>query len=107
MSLCPGLLHLSLFVSLYAADATQRVQRTGIADEGEVAGDDGDEHILVVAHVVVACDVAFQLRLASTLGSKEAESNFIFSCALMCATARSRATMVVIILIGYLCFLSR
>ena len=66
---------LCLFVRLHAADATECIECTRIADEGKVTGDDSDEQILVVAYVVVAGNMSFQLRLATTLGSKETERN--------------------------------
>ena len=66
---------LCLFVRLHAADAIEGIECTRIADEGEVTGDDSDEQIFVVAYVVVAGNMSFQLRLATTLGSKETERN--------------------------------
>ena len=64
-----------LFVSLYAADAAEGVECAGITDKGEVAGNDGNEHVFIVAYVVVAGNMAFQLRLTSALGGKETEGN--------------------------------
>lgn len=66
---------LCLFVRLHAAYAIEGIECTRIADEGEVTGNDSDEQIFVVTYVVVAGNMSFQLRLATTLGSKETERN--------------------------------
>ena len=63
------------FSRLHTADAIEGIECTRIADEGKVTGDDSDEQILVVAYVVVAGNMSFQLWLATTLGSKETERN--------------------------------
>lgn len=63
------------FSRLHAANAIECIKRTRIADEGKVTGNDSDEQVFVVAYVVVAGNMSFQLRLATTLGSKETERN--------------------------------
>lgn len=63
------------FSRLHTADAIEGIECTRIADEGKVTGDDSDEQVFVVAYVVVAGNMSFQLRLATTLGSKETERN--------------------------------
>ena len=63
------------FSRLHTVDAIECIECTRIADEGEVTGDDSDEQVFVVAYVVVAGNMSFQLRLTTALGSKETERN--------------------------------